>query len=425
MGSQPTSQQVESAYALAKERYAALGVDTDKALDTLAGISISLHCWQADDVGGFENPGEPLSGGIAAFGNYPGKPRNADEMRRDLDKVYSMLPGSHRLALHMIYAETGGQNLGRNGVQPEHFARWVDWAKANGHGLDMNQTMFGHPMADSGFTLSSYDDKVREFWIEHCILSRHIGKYFGESLGTPCVTNLWIPDGMKDTPIDRKRPRELLTESLDAIYAEKIDPRYNLDSVEGKLFGLGSESYVVGSHEFYLGYAITRKILLTLDSGHFHPTETIVDKISSVMQYVDDLMLHVSRNLRWDSDHVVVLSDELQGIMQEVVRGGFLDRVHIGLDYFDASINRVAAYVIGARNAQRGLLLALLEPIEQMRAFDVAGDYTSRLAMLEDLKGMPFGAVWDMFCQRHNVPVGIAIMDDIRAYEKAELSKRA
>jgi L-rhamnose isomerase len=415
---------MEAAYALAKDRYAALGVDTDQALARLANIAISLHCWQGDDVGGFEDAGGELGGGLAVTGNYPGKARNADELRQDLDATYRLLPGRHRLNLHAIYAETGGRRVERTELQPEHFARWVDWAKANGHGLDFNPTCFGHPMAASGFTLASYDPAVRRFWVEHCIASRRIGESFGRALGTPCVTNIWIPDGLKDTPVDRKTPRELLAQSLDAVFAEKIDPAFNLDAVEGKLFGIGSEAYVAGSHEFYLGYAITRQVLLTLDSGHFHPTETIADKISSVMAYIPELLLHVSRGVRWDSDHVVILNDDLQAIMQELVRGDFLGRTHIGLDYFDASINRVAAWAIGARNALRALLLALLEPIEHMRALEAAGDYTARLAMLEELKGMPFGAVWDYHCLQQGAPVGLAWLDEIKRYEAQVLAGR-
>jgi L-rhamnose isomerase len=425
MSPQPTDKQVQSGYALAQERYAALGVDTGAALETLAGISISLHCWQGDDVGGFESPGGELGGGLAATGNYPGKARTPGELRADLDKAYGLIPGTHRLNLHAIYAETGSKKVARNELRPEHFAGWVDWAKEKGHGLDFNPTCFSHPLAASGFTLASYDASVRRFWIEHCIACRRIGAHFGRELGSPCITNIWIPDGFKDTPADRKTPRELLKDSLDQILAEKIDPRYNLDSVEGKLFGLGSESYVVGSHEFYLGYAIANRILLCLDSGHFHPTETIADKISAVLAFLDEMLLHVSRGVRWDSDHVVVLSDDLQAIAQEIVRGGYLSRVHIGLDYFDASINRVAAWVIGARAMQRALLLALLEPIERLRKMEVAGDYTGRLALLEELKGLPSGAVWDYFCLQRGVPVGMRFMDEIREYEERVLSRRA
>jgi L-rhamnose isomerase len=393
-----TDRQTEDAYKMARERYATLGVNTRAALNTLAKIPISLHCWQGDDVAGFEAPDRELGGGIAATGNYPGKARNAIELRSDLDKAYSLIPGTHRLNLHAIYAETGDRPVPRNELQPEHFAGWVDWARTNSHGLDFNPTCFSHPLADSGFTLASYDNGIRQFWVEHCVACRRIGAYFGRELENPCITNIWIPDGLKDTPVDRKAPRMLLKQSLDAIFAEEIDPQDNLDAVECKLFGLGSESYVVGSHEFYLGYAVENDVLLCLDSGHFHPTEVISDKISSVLAFLDEILLHVSRGVRWDSDHVVTFTDELQAIMQEIVRGDFLERVHIGLDFFDASINRVAAWVIGTRNALRALLVALLEPIDQLRELEVAGDYTSRLALLEELKSLPFGAVWDCYC---------------------------
>ncbi len=421
---QPATRQLRDAYALAKERYASLGVDTDEALSTLEGISLSLHCWQGDDVAGFEDPDAALGGGIAATGNYPGKARTPEELRRDLDQAYRLLPGTHRLNLHAIYAETGGQPVERNELRPEHFAGWVEWARANQHGLDFNPTLFSHPLAESGFTLSSYDPELRHFWIEHCIACRQIGEYFGRELGTPCVTNIWIPDGLKDTPVDRATPRHLLRESLDEILAAPIDPQYNLDAVESKLFGLGSESYVVGSHEFYLGYAISKQILLTLDSGHFHPTEVISDKLSAVLMYVPGVALHISRGVRWDSDHVVTLTDETQAILHEVVTGGAMDRVHIGLDYFDASINRVAAWVIGARNVLRAALLALLEPIDRLRELEVEGDYTARLALLEELKGLPWAAVWDEFCLRQDVPVGVQLLDEVRAYEEQVLSQR-
>jgi L-rhamnose isomerase len=420
-----TDKQIQETYALAKERYAQLGVDTDRALDTLAGISISLHCWQGDDVTGFENTGEGLSGGIAATGNYPGKARNAEELRRDLDKAYSLIPGTHRLNLHALYAETGGKRVDRNELRPEHFAAWVDWAQANQHGLDFNPSYFSHAKAADNFTLASDDAGIRQFWIEHGIACRKIGEYFGRELGTPCVTNIWIPDGLKDTPADRKTPRQLLKESLDAILAEPIDRSYNLDAVEGKLFGIGAESYTVGSHEFYLAYAVANKVLLTLDTGHYHPTEVVSDKLSAVLTFVDEVLLHVSRGVRWDSDHVVTLSDELTAIAQELVRGDYLSRVHIGLDYFDASINRIAAWVIGSRNMLRALLLALVEPSKQLKKLETAGDYTGRLAWLEELKGMPFGAVWDHFCWQQGVPVGMAFLDVIRDYEKRELSQRS
>ncbi len=425
MSKTPTEKQIRDAYALAQERYAHLGVDTDKAMQILAQVSLSLHCWQGDDVGGFEAPGRELSGGIAATGNYPGKARSPDELRADLDLAYSLIPGTHRLNLHAIYAETGGRKIERNDLRPEHFANWVAWARAKKHGLDFNPTLFSHPKAESGLTLSSYDQGIRRFWIDHCIACRKIGAYFGAELGTPCVTNIWIPDGLKDVPVDRKTPRVLLQDSLDQILTEPIDRHHNLDAVEGKLFGLGSESYVVGSHEFYLGYAITKNVLLCLDAGHFHPTEVISDKLSAVLAFLDQVLLHVSRGVRWDSDHVVIFSDELQAIAQEVVRGGFLQRVHIGLDYFDASINRVGAWVIGARNTMRALLLALLEPIDQMRQLEVAGDYTRRLALLEELKVLPSNAVWDRFCLQQGVPVGIGFMDKVQDYEKQVLSKRS
>ena len=415
MNSHIRSSLVEQLYELAQERYAELGVDTEQALARLAAVSISLHCWQGDDVGGFEDPDRGLSGGIMATGNYPGKARTAAELRQDLDKAYSLIPGTHRLNLHAIYLETD-RPIPRNEIRLDHFTGWVDWAKANNHGLDFNPTCFSHALADDGFTLASANEGIRRFWIEHCIASREIGAYFGRELGIPAVTNIWIPDGYKDTPADRLAPRQRLIESLDKVFATEINPAHNLDAVESKLFGIGSESYVVGSHEFYLGYAVSRQKLLCLDAGHFHPTETISDKISAVLLYVPELLLHVSRGVRWDSDHVVTLTDELQAIMQEIIRGDFLDRVHIGLDFFDASINRVAAWTIGTRNALRALLMALLEPIEQLRTLEEAGDYTARLALSEELNGLPFGAVWDYYCLQQNAPVGIAYLDEIRNY---------
>ncbi|WP_026370579.1 L-rhamnose isomerase [Kallotenue papyrolyticum] len=420
----PTPRQIEAAYAAARERYAALGVDTEQALARLRGVALSLHCWQGDDVTGFEAPERPLSGGIAATGNYPGKARTADELRRDLDQAYRLIPGRHRLNLHAIYAETGGRRVERNQLAPEHFAGWLAWAREQGHGIDFNPTCFSHPLADAGFTLASPDPAIRQFWIEHCIACRRIGEHFGRELGTPCITNIWIPDGFKDTPVDRLAPRQRLQESLDQILAVPIDPRYNRDAVESKLFGIGSESYVVGSHEFYLGYAVRRRVLLCLDSGHFHPTESIADKISAVLLALDELLLHISRGVRWDSDHVVTLNDETLAILQEVVRCDALERVHLGLDFFDASINRVAAWVIGARNVLRALLIALLEPTARLRAAEQASDYTTRLALLEELKGMPWQAVWDYHCLQQDVPVGAAYLDEIRAYEASELAAR-
>lgn len=418
------STQIEAAYALAQERYASIGVDPAQAVAQLGQIALSLHCWQGDDVAGFEAPDAPLSGGIAATGNYPGKARNGVELRRDLDHAFSLIPGTHRLNLHAIYAETDGRTVARNELQPAHFVRWLDWAKTNGHGVDFNPSCFSHPLAAAGWTLASYDSGIRRFWIEHCIAARQIGAYFGRELGTPCITNIWIPDGFKDTPIDRTAPRRLLKAALDEILAVPLDRQFNLDAVESKLFGLGSESYVVGSHEFYLGYAITNKVLLCLDSGHFHPTETLADKLSAVLLYVDQVLLHISRGVRWDSDHVVTLNDETQAMVQEVVRGKLLDRVHLGLDFFDASINRVAAWVVGSRNVLRAALIALLEPTALLREAEVAGDYTARLILLEELKAMPWAAVWEYFCLQHDVPIGMQVLNEIRAYETTELAQR-
>ncbi len=418
------SKTVEQAYEMARQRYAELGVDTDTAMDRLAKIPISLHCWQGDDVGGFENPETGLDGGIAVTGNYPGKARTPDELRADLDKTLSLIPGKHRLNLHAIYLDTNGK-VERNELEPEHFTSWVQWAKANGLGMDFNGTYFSHPKADAGFTLSSADEGIRKFWIEHGICCRKIGAYMGAELGSPCVTNVWIPDGYKDIPIDRLGPRQCLADSLDKIFAEKIDPQIHLDAVESKLFGIGAESYTTGSHEFYLGYATSRQTLLCLDAGHYHPTEMISEKISSVLMFVPELLLHVSRPVRWDSDHVVILSDELRAIAQELVRNDFLDKVHIGLDFFDASINRVAAWVIGTRCMIKALLIALLEPTAMLRRAEAEGDFTSRLALLEEAKTLPYGAVWDYYCAKSETPVGPAWLAETKTYEKDVLSKRA
>lgn len=417
------SSSIEQAYRLASERYSALGVDTDSAMERLAEIAISLQCWQGDDVAGFEEPCHPLGNGLAVTGKFPGRARSPDELRSDLDKAISLIPGRHRVNLHANYAETT-RPVERNAIEPSHFKGWIEWAHERRLGLDFNPTYYAHLKADDCFTLSHADRAMREFWIEHGIRSRRIGAAMGQALGTPCVTNVWIPDGYKDTPADRLAPRERLLESLDAIFAEPLDPRHNLDSVECKLFGIGSESYVVGSHEFYLGYAISRKKLLCLDAGHFHPTETISDKISSVLLYLDRILLHVSRGVRWDSDHVVTLSDEVRAIALEIVRGRFLNRVHIGLDFFDASINRVAAWVIGTRSMIKALLLALLEPSDLLRKQEVDGDFTYRLAMMEELKTYPIGAVWDFYCQRHDVPTGGSWLKDIKRHEQTTLSKR-
>ena len=420
----PSSKSVAQSYTLAQARYAELGVDTEAAMAMLANIPISLHCWQGDDVGGFENSGEGLSGGIAVTGNYPGKARTPDELRADLEKALSLIPGKHRLNLHAFYGEFGGKKVERNEITPEHFSNWIDWAKTNGLGMDFNPTCFAHPKAADGFTLSHPNKAVRDFWIEHCIASREIGAAMGKALGSPTVTNVWIPDGYKDTPVDRLAPRQRLADSLDQVFAKKLDPQHHLDAVECKLFGIGSESYVVGSHEFYMGYAIKNQKLLCLDAGHFHPTEGIADKLTSVLMYVPEILLHVSRGVRWDSDHVVILDDALQSITAELVRNNLLARTHIGLDFFDASINRIAAWTIGTRNTLKALLMALLEPAA-LREAEEAGDYTSRLALMEEIKSLPWAAVWDAYCEQQNVPAGTAWLAEVKHYENTVLAKRA
>lgn len=410
-------------YEYAKGYYSKLGIDTDKAIERLKSIPISINCWQGDDITGFENTGGELTGGIQVTGNYPGKARNATELRQDLEKAFELIPGKKRVNLHAIYLESDTP-VERNEIKPEHFKNWVEWAKKLNIGLDFNPTFFSHPLASDGLTLSHPDKKIRDFWIGHGKACRKISEYFGKELGTPSVMNIWVPDGYKDVPVDRFGARQRLKESLDMILEEKIDPRYHLDAVECKLFGIGSESCVIGSHEFYLSYALKNNILLALDSGHFHPTEVISDKISSVLTFSDELLLHVSRPVRWDSDHIVTLDDELQNIMKEIVRHKFDERVHIGLDFFDASVNRIAAWAIGTRNAFKALLLALLEPTGELIEAEANGNFTKRLAVLEELKSAPWSAVWDHYCQQQNIPVGIAWLDVVNEYEKDVLSKR-
>ena len=410
-------------YEEAKERYAALGSDTEEAIKRLASIKISMHCWQGDDVKGFLFRDRDLSGGIQATGNYPGAARTPDELRADMDKAFSLIPGKHKVNLHSTYADTE-ESIDLDAIEPRHYASWVQWAKEHGLGLDFNPTCFSHEKAESGYTLSSADEGIRRFWIEHCRRSRRVGEYFGKELGQKCVTNVWIPDGSKDIPVDRYAPRLRLKESLDEIFAEKLEPAANLDAVESKLFGIGSESYVVGSHEFYMGYAMKNNVAVCLDAGHFHPTEVISNKLSSLLLFSDEMLLHVSRPVRWDSDHVVALDDELQEIANEVIRNGLADRIHIGLDFFDASINRVAAWVIGMRNMQKALLRALLEPTAVMKKLELDGDYTARLAYLEEMKAMPWQAVWDEFCERQGVPTGLAWLNEVRGYETKILAER-
>lgn len=413
---------VQKAYTLAQEQFAKIGIDTEQAMKEMARLPVSMHCWQGDDVTGFENPEGALTGGIQATGNYPGKARNAAELRADLDKALSLIPGPKRLNLHALYLESD-QAVERNSIEPKHFANWVKWAKQHGLGLDFNPSFFSHPLSAEG-TLSHANDDIRQYWIDHGKACRKISEYFGKELGTASVMNIWIPDGMKDITVDRFAPRQRLLEALDEMLSEKIDIQYHIDAVESKLFGIGAESYTVGSNEFYLGYATSRKTALCLDAGHFHPTEVISDKISAVMPFVEHLLLHVSRPVRWDSDHVILLDDETQAIASEIIRNNLFKRVHIGLDFFDASINRIAAWVIGTRNMKRALLRALLEPTDMLRSLELDGDFTARLALLEEQKSLPWQAVWDMYCERNGVPVGSAWLEDVRAYEKAVLSQR-
>ncbi|AWI07173.1 L-rhamnose isomerase [Clostridium drakei] len=415
---------IKEKYELAKKEYEKWGIDVDKALEDLKKVKISIHCWQGDDISGFEVNQKELSGGIAATGNYPGKARNAEELRKDLDKALSLIPGKHKVNLHAIYAETDGKFVDRDEIKPEHFKNWVSWAKKNGLGLDFNPTIFSHEKADDGLTLSHPNKEIRDFWIRHCIASRKIGEYLGKELGQPSLTNLWIPDGYKDIPSDRLGPRQRLKDSLEQIFKEKIDKKYNLDSVESKVFGIGAESYTVGSSEFYMNFAAKNDVLCLMDTGHYHPTEVVSDKISSMLLFSDKVALHVSRPVRWDSDHVIVLDDELKELAKEVVRNDALDRVIIGLDFFDASINRIAAWIIGTRNMLKALLNAMLLPNRKLKELQDEGNYTDRLALMEEFKTYPMGDIWDYYCKVNNVPVKEAWMDEVKNYEKEELSKR-
>lgn len=409
-----------SSFASARERYAEIGVDVERAVERLSRIPISLHCWQGDDVGGFEGLGGELGGGLAVTGNYPGKARTPDELRHDLKTALSLIPGRHRLNLHAMYGEFGDSKVDRDAIEPRHFESWIAWCRENGLGFDFNPTCFSHPKADDGFTLSHQDQSVRDFWIEHCHRCREIGEHAGNELSSQCVVNVWIPDGMKDTPADRGSPRTRLRDSLDKIFEK---PYANiLDCVESKLFGIGSESFVVGSHEFYLGYAVQKQILVCLDSGHYHPTESIADKISACLQFLPEILLHVSRGVRWDSDHVVTLNDDLLAIAREIVANDCEDRVHIGLDYFDASINRVAAWVIGTRNMLKALLIGLLEPTSRLRELEIEGNFTARLALQEESKSMPWGEIWDEYCRRQGATSDW--LPEIEKYERETLSSR-
>ena len=410
-------------YGDAKETYAAVGVDTETVLSAMDKTSLSLHCWQGDDIGGFEHAAA-LSGGIMATGNHPGKARNGEELRADMSKAFSMLPGKHRANLHAMYAETNGKKVDRDSLRPEHFSAWMDWAEEAGAGLDFNPTYFSHPMSDSGFTLSSKDESIRRFWVEHTHRCREISAAMGKRLNKSCVHNIWIPDGMKDTPVDRLGYRDLLRRSLDEILAVPMDKALMRDAVEGKLFGIGSESFVVGSHDFYVGYTVANQVMLCMDAGHFHPTEIMADKISALLRFLPELLLHVSRGVRWDSDHAVILSDDLQLVMHEVARMNAFAQVNFALDFFDASINRIMAWVIGSRATLKAIMNAMLEPTLALLAAEDAGNYGRRLALLEEEKAMPSDAVWRMWCQRWGVPTGAEWIDCVEQYEKDVLLKR-
>ena len=413
-------QLIDNAYSIARERYASIGVDTDKAMDILQNISLSMHCWQADDVTGFESAGA-LTGGIQTTGNYPGKARNMEEVRMDILKAMSFIPGRHRLSLHEIYGDFGGRFVDRNEVEPSHFESWMQWAAENGIKLDFNSTSFSHPKSGN-LTLASPDKGIRDFWVEHTSRCRAIAEEMGRRQDDPCIMNLWIHDGSKDITVNRMMYRELLKDSLDRIFSKGYANMK--DSIESKVFGIGLESYTVGSNDFYIGYGVSRQKLVTLDTGHFHPTESVADKLSSLLLFVPEVLLHVSRPVRWDSDHVTIMNDETLDLCKEIVRCGALGRVHIGLDYFDASINRIGAYVIGSRATQKCLLQALLEPLPALRRYEAEEKGFERLALLEEAKSMPWNAVWDMFCMRNGVPVGDEFIAGVEEYEAEVTSKR-
>lgn len=414
---------IKKEFNVAKEKYAALGVDVEKAIEKLNELSISIHCWQADDVMGFENPDGELSGGIQVTGNYPGKANTMDELKNDIEKVLTLVPGSHRLSLHAIYGDFSDGFADRDKIEPKHFKTWIDWAKQNNVKLDFNSTFFSHPKSGN-YTLSSFDPEIRRFWKDHLRCCRRIAEEMGRQQGDPCIHNIWVHDGEKDKTVSRIQHRQLLKESLDEVLSEKISTDYLKDTIECKLFGIGSESYVVGSHEFYLGYAVKNDMMLTLDAGHFHPTEGIADKISSILLFVPEINLHVSRPERWDSDHVVILNDALLELSQELVRSGQMDKLHIGLDYFDGSINRIGAYVVGIRATQKALLQALLEPTEKLRQFEKEDKNFQRMAYLEELKALPWNAVYNYYCLQQGVPVGDDYIKEIENYETKVSSKR-
>jgi L-rhamnose isomerase len=417
-------QQIQQSFEIAKLRYAELGVDVEKAINELDKLPISLHCWQADDVTGFENLDGALTGGIQATGNYPGKARNIAELRADIDKAMELIPGNHRVNIHAFYGDFGGQFVDRDEIEPKHFQSWIDWAKEKNYKLDFNCTCFSHAKSADGLTLSHPDPEIRNFWIEHVIRSRKIAEDMGRQLGSKCMHNIWIPDGSKDVTVNRLQYRQNLKDSLDKIFEYKTNDVYMKDCIESKVFGIGLENYTVGSHEFYMGYGIKNNIPITLDSGHFHPTEIISDKISSLLLFSSEIMLHVTRSIRWDSDHVVILNEELVAIAQEIVRADAIDKVHVGLDYFDASINRIGAYVVGVRATQKALLQALLEPLVKLREFEANGQKFERLALLEEAKSMPWNSVYDYYCMKKGVIVAQDYIADIQQYENNVTSKR-
>jgi L-rhamnose isomerase len=424
MYAKQSGRDVERAYEEARERYAALEVDTDGALRRLSETAISINCWQADDVGGFEGAGEITGGGIMATGEFPGKARNPAELRKDFEFAYSLIPGSHRFNLHASYLDADGKKIDRDEIEPSHFSRWVDWAKGLKVPMDFNPTFFSHPLADGGFTIASKDRKIREFWIEHGKRSREIAAYFGREQNSPCLNNFWMPDGYKDEPADRLGHRQLMIEALDEIFRKDFPESETIDAVESKLFGIGSESYVVGSHDFYLAYALTRNKLLTMDAGHYHPTESLAEKITAILPYTGRLMLHLSRPVRWDSDHVVILDDQTKAVFREVKRADAFDKVYLAVDFFDGSINRIAAWIIGIRSTQKAALTALLEPTARLVAAEEEGDFTTRLALAEETRTLPFGAVWEKFCLDNGVPTGPAWLDNVRHYQAEVLEHR-
>ena len=418
-------EEIEESYNIAKERYREIGVNTDLTLEELRKVSLSIHCWQGDDVGGFEHPDSQLTGGgIRVTGNYPGKARSIEELQKDISKTFSLIPGSHRVNLHAIYGDFGSGFVDRIEINANHFQTWIDWAKRENLGLDFNSTLFSHPKADSGYTLSSKILDIRNFWIDHVMSCREICVEIGKQLDDKVIHNIWIPDGSKDTPIDRIGYRMLLKDSLDRIFEQELNPKYIQDSLEGKLFGIGSEAFVVGSYDFYLSYAVKNNLMLTLDSGHFHPTESVGDKISAILPFLRGILLHISRGLRWDSDHVVILNEQVIEIAEEVIRSNALEKVSIGLDYFDASINRIAAWIIGARSTLKSILYALLQPQEVLKSYENKGQFFQRLALLEELKTLPFGAVWDYYCYKQNVPIGKDWIKVVEDYEKSTLLQR-